>query len=150
LGLYSLFLRFAHLFNSMLRHGYVPSHFKSGVILPLVKDHQGNISSPDNYRGITISLIVSKLVENVLLIIFGSFLCSSPWQIGFKKKSSTSHELFCLKECINSYTSKGNDVYVAFLDASKAFDRLVHKGLFHKFLIKGLPLCFIRAKGVPS
>jgi hypothetical protein len=48
LGSYSLFLRFAHLFNSMLRHGYVPSHFKSGVIVPLVKDHQGNISSPDN------------------------------------------------------------------------------------------------------
>ena len=34
-------------------------------------------------------------------------------------------------------------MYIDFLDASKAFDRLVHKGLFLKLLQKGLPLCFI-------
>ena len=40
----------------------------------------------------------------------------------------------CLKETINYYTERGSNVYVfcSFLDASKAFDRLVHAGLFLK------------------
>jgi hypothetical protein len=46
-----LFSRFCVLFNSMLRHEYVPSHFKTGFIVPIVKDSQGNVSSPDNYMG---------------------------------------------------------------------------------------------------
>jgi hypothetical protein len=41
------------------------------------------------------------------------------------------------------YNNKGSNVYCAFLDASKAFDRLVHKGLFLKLLERGFPKCFI-------
>jgi hypothetical protein len=34
-------------------------------------------------------------------------------------------------------------VYCSFLDASKAFDRLVHSGLFLKLLDRGVPLVFL-------
>ena len=54
-----------------------------------------------------------------------------------------SHTVFCLKETINYYTSKGSNVYCSFLDASKAFDRLVHAGLFIKLLQRNIPLTFL-------
>ena len=89
-----LFIRLQHLFNMMLSHSFVPAQFQFGTIIPLVKDHQGNLGDPHNYRGITISPIVSKIFEHVLKIIFSVYLTTSKYQFGFKRKSSTSHVLF--------------------------------------------------------
>ena len=59
------------------------------------------------------------------------------------KKSSTNHAIFCLKETINYYTERGSSVYCSFLDALKAFDRLVHSGLFLKLLERNIPFIFL-------
>ena len=37
------------LFNSMIQHSYVPTAFLKGVITPIVKDAEGDLSSPDNH-----------------------------------------------------------------------------------------------------
>ena len=142
-GPLQLFDRLQQLFNAMLRHSFVPLQFQLGTIIPLVKDHQGNLGDMNNYRGITISPIVSKIFEHVLKIVFISYFASSKYQFGFKRKSSTSHAVYCLKEAINYYTSRGSNVYCSFLDASKAFDRVVHSGLFLKLLQRDIPLIFL-------
>ena len=53
------------------------------------------------------------------------------------------HAVYCLKEIVDYYINNGSRVFRTFLDASKAFDRLVHSGLFLKFIAKGLPKIFI-------
>ena len=75
--------------------------------------------------------------------MFVDHLSTSPNQFGFKKHHSTSHAIYCLRETIDYYVNNGSRVYCSFLDASKAFDRLVHSGLFMKFLDKGFPKIFI-------
>ena len=139
----SLVERLHQLMNSMLRHAYVPNQFKRGTIVPLVKDHQGDHGSMDNYRGITLSPIISKAFEHAMRTVFGPYLVTSHFQFGYKKKSSTIHALYTLKETINHYTDRGSNVFCAFLDASKAFDRLVHAGLFLKLLDRGAPMILI-------
>ena len=111
--------------------------------MPIVKDRQGDKSDLNNYRGITIAPIISKMFEHALRIIFHSFLSTSSYQFGFKRKSSTSLAIYHLKETINYYTSYGSNAYCSFLDASKAFDRLVHAGLFTKLLQRQVPLVFL-------
>ena len=138
-----LFDRFQGLFNAMLRHSIVPSQFQLGTIVPIVKDRQADLGDHNNYRGITIAPIASKVFEHTLQLTFSDFLSTSKYQFGFKRKSSTSHALFVLKETINYYTSHGSNVYCSFLDATKAFDRLVHAGLFLKLLERGTPLIFL-------
>ena len=108
-----------------------------------MKDRQADLGDLNNYRGITIAPITSKVFEHALQVVFSEFLSTSKYQFGFKRKSSTSHALFALKESINYYTSHGSNVYYSFLDASKAFDRLVHAGLFLKLLERGTPLIFL-------
>ena len=49
------------------------------------------------------------------------------------------HAIYCLKETVNHYVENGSRVFCAFLDASKAFDRLVHGGLFLKLIERGVP-----------
>ena len=127
----------------MLQHSFVPNQFRSGFMIPIVKDTHGNHGDSSNYRGITISPISSKIFEHALKIIFSEHLTTSPYQFGFKKKSSTIDSLYCLKECVNYYIENGSHVYCSFLDASKAFDRLVHPGLFIKLMDRKVPKIFL-------
>ena len=62
-----------------------------GFMVPIIKDHSGNNACTSNYRGITISPIVSKLFEHVLKLIFFDALSTSEHQFGFEKNSSTVH-----------------------------------------------------------
>ena len=139
----SIIQKLTHLFNAMMTHAFVPEQFKRGFMIPIVKDQQGNLSDVGNYRGITISPIISKLFEHILKNVFCEFLVTSPYQYGFKKNSSTVHALHCLRETVNYYVNNNSRVFCSFLDASKAFDRLVHSGLFLKLIQRNVPLIFL-------
>ena len=139
----SMILRLTSLFNLMLKHAFVPKDFRMGHMVPIVKDQQGNRADPNNYRGITISPIMSKVLEHVFKFVFAVFLETSPYQFGFKKRSSTVHALHCLKSTVNYYINNGSRAFCTFLDASKAFDRLVHAGLFLKLMERQIPLVFL-------
>ena len=58
---FNVLVRLTALFNAMLHHGFVPSQFRYGTIIPIVKDRQASNRDVNNYRGITISPIGSKL-----------------------------------------------------------------------------------------
>ena len=139
----NLIIELTNLFNSMMSHSFVPSQFKLGFMMPIVKDNQGNHADVSNYRGITISPISSKIFEHVLKALFSDFLINSTYQFGYKKKSSTVHALYCLRETIYYYVDNNSRVYCSFLDASKAFDRLVHSGLFLKLMERRVPKIFL-------
>ena len=51
------------LFNSMIQHGIVVEDFLNGTITPIIKDAQGDTSDSNNYRGITLGGLFSKLFE---------------------------------------------------------------------------------------
>ena len=54
------------LFTAMLKHSWVPTNFKFGLIKPVLKDKHGDITSIDMYRGITLTPVLSKRFESVL------------------------------------------------------------------------------------
>jgi len=54
-------------------------------------------------RGFTLSPVISKLFEMVLLSRFKDDLISDPLQFGFKAKSSCSHAIFTVKTVIDYY-----------------------------------------------
>ena len=59
----SLVMHLKHLYVLILQHGFVPNSFGCGVGVLLVKDKMGNLNDIDNYRGITLSPIISNLFE---------------------------------------------------------------------------------------
>ena len=139
----SLLKRLTRFINLMLSHSFVPSQFRRGYMIPIVKDSQGSLSDVSNYRGITISPIFSKIFEHTLKVLFTEHLTTSNLQFGFKKKASTVQALYCLRQTVNYYVTHGSRVYCGFLDASKAFDRLVHSGLFIKLMERKVPKIFL-------
>ena len=140
----SLAVHVCVLFNVMLRHSCVPSAFGHGIIIPLLKSKHGDASKLEMYRGITLSPVLSKLFEVVLLGIYREFMTSDDLQFGFKKNSSCNHALFALQESVKYYVKYGSKVFGAFLDASKAFDKVLHNCLLKKLIDRKVPLSFVR------
>ena len=132
-----------HLFNGMIQHSFVPTEFVNGTITPIVKDSQGDVSSPSNYRGITLSCLPEKLFEFIIQKKTSHLLGTDELQFGFKSRTSTSHAINTLKTTIDYFNQRGSSVYVAFLDCSKAFDRISHYGLFSKLIERRIPLCIL-------
>ena len=138
-----LICHFQLLFNGLIQHGYVPQDFLKGTITPIVKDSQGDISDPSNYRGITLSCLPAKLFEYAIQKKTTHLLDTDHLQFGFKSKTSTSHALYALKSTIDHFIEHGSNVYIAFLDCTKAFDRISHFGLFTKLINRKVPLCIL-------
>ena len=131
------------LYNAMIQHGMIVKDFCRGTITPIVKDSQGDVSSCTNYRGITLCGLFSKLFEMILDEKIKPFIRSDWLQFEFKKKTSTSHAIHTLKSTVDYFNKRKSDVFVSFLDCTKAFDRISHYGLFTKLLECKLPLCLL-------
>ena len=76
----------------------------------LLKDKHGDTSRLDMYRGITLSNAVSKLIEAVLVSLFGDSLQSNDLQFGFKRNSSCSHAIFTFNESVRCFMKNGGRV----------------------------------------
>jgi len=131
------------LFNFILNHSYVPQCFTYGIIIPIIKDKRGDATALSNYRPITISSTISKIFEYFLLNLFSSFLTSDPLQFGYKPHTGCSNAIFLLRRVIQHFNNRSSNVYVASIDASKAFDRVNHYKLFSILIKKGLPSYFV-------
>lgn len=142
-GSTDLLRHFQILFNGMLQHSYIPTDFLKGVITPIVKDSRGDLTSPSNYRGITLSSLPAKLFECLIQIKTSHLLGTDDLQFGFKRQTSSSHAIYALKSTIDFFNSKGSKVYAAFLDCSKAFDRISHHGLYSILMERKFPLCIL-------
>jgi len=92
--------------------------------------------------GITLTPALSYLRRSCSL--YCNYLNSDPLQFGFKKESGCSHALFAFSESIKHYNKRGSKVYCAFLDASKAFDKVLINDVIVKLIKKGAPIVFVR------
>jgi hypothetical protein len=132
------------LFNMFFRFGIVPKDLMKCVIIPLVKNKNGDISDVNNYRAISISTAMSKLCEASMYDWINTRLKSSDYQFGFKSGHSTAICTSALKNVVDYYTERGSYVFACFLDISKAFDRVNYWKLFHMLLDDGIDMQIVR------
>ena len=129
------------LFNRLYCNGEFPESWSKSVIIPLHK--KGNLNNPDNYRGIALLDIFSKIYIGILntrvTFFVNAFDKISESQAGFRKGYSTIDNAFILYSLINKYLCrKGKKIYVAFVDFKKAFDSVNRNKLFQALQHTGL------------
>jgi len=135
----SIVVHLKFLFNILIKHCYVPDSFGFGVIIPLVKNKAGDVTDVNNYRGITLSPIVSKLFEYCILHKYSCLAVTNELQFGFKKQVGCTSAIFALRQCVQYFIERGSTVFMAALDAKKAFDRVNHVKLLHRLCDVGVP-----------
>ena len=89
-----------------------------------------NLADKNSYRPIALSRISSKVFEHVILFRLEDYLWTNDNQFGFKPSLSTDLCVYAFTEFIEYFKSRSTSIYVAFLDAGKAFDKIIHWTLF--------------------
>ena len=93
------------LFSIMLNHACVPNAFGYDIVIPIVKDKRGDLSSLDNYRPITLSPVISKIFESMLLVKLSLHFNTDDLQFGFKPGLGCSNAIFALRQVVEFLTS---------------------------------------------
>ena len=128
------------LFDLLLKFELVPDAFGNGITIPIPKkDTKSNFDKLADYRGITISPIISKIFELCILDRLKRFLTTSDCQFGFKKGLGCCHAIHTLSKSVEYFTSNQSTVNVCSLDLAKAFDRVNHSSLFMKLMDRDIP-----------
>ena len=109
-----------------------------------MKNSAGNISDANNYRPISLTTVVSNLIELIILNRYKNILISCDNQFVSKKNLSTDMCIFSFEQIVRYYISKSRSVHVCFIDASKAFNRINHYKLFGKMLKCGIPIFVVK------
>ncbi len=132
------------LFTAFISHGHLPDSLMNTILVPLIKNKNGDIGDKNNYRPIALVTAASKILEIAILNIIGIYIYTSHNQFGFKRKHSTDLYIYALKNIVQYYKQHNSPIFTCFLDASKAFDRINFWCLFDKLIARGVPLLLVR------
>ena len=120
----------AKVFNLSLEEGIVPSEWKEANITPLFK--KGSRNKPENYRPVSLTSVVCKLLETLIRYHMVEFLVKhkliNTSQHGFLKARSCLTNLLCFFEEITKWVDDRSPVDVVYLDFQKAFNKVPHHG----------------------
>ncbi|XP_070556630.1 uncharacterized protein [Ptychodera flava] len=125
-----------HLFNASLSSGVVPSHFKSAIIRPLLKNPDLDPNSLRNYRPVSNLPFLSKLLERVVASQLNIHLANhsllTKFQSAYRAHHSTETALLRVHNDIMLALNEKKDVLLIMLDLSAAFDTVDHDVLLHR------------------
>ena len=128
------------LFSISIDNNTFPLIWKSANVVPLYK--KDNRDAITNYRPISLLSSVSKIFEKIIFKhIYNHFkdnFIISDFQSGFLPKRSTTTQLIDVYHTFCQAIDNEKEVRVVFLDISKAFDRVWHKGLLYKLHRPGI------------
>ena len=120
--------------NLSLRSGVFPDDWKQANVTPIFKKDDRQLKS--NYRPVSLLNAFSKIIEKVVFTRIYNFLLDInflyPLQSGFRPGDSTVNQLVYMVHKIYDAFEHGKEVRMVYLDISKAFDRVWHKGLLLK------------------
>ena len=135
----NMLLLLTNIINYMLTSTYIPDELMRGILTPILKKKKDK-TRPDNYRGITVTSVIGKLLEKAWLLKADPILSKiqNPMQRGFTKLNSPSNAALLVTESINEAKENKKPVYVTLLDVSKAFDVVDHSILLEELYLAGV------------
>ena len=120
--LISLILR---LYNKILQEGHYPKRWKTAIIIPIPKPNK-DPKNPSNYRPISLTCCLSKLLEKIINLRLMWYLESnnliSDVQNGFRANRSTTDSIVKLENDIHYAMAEGEHTIIVYFDLTKAYD----------------------------
>ena len=128
------------IFTQSYETGTLPKDWLSANIIAVFK--KGNKSLPSNYRPISLTCVITKLMEHIIFHAIMEHLdvkkVLASYQHGFRKKHSTESQLITTLEEITRSLDNNHQTDLVILDFSKAFDTVAHQRLLNKIAYYGV------------
>ena len=122
------------IFNLSLALGEFPNSWKIAHIVPIHK--KGSVHDYKMYRPVSLLPCVSKVFEKLIFQEVYLHLrrnnIISPFQSGFTPGDSTINQLIHINDRLLKSLDNFDDAIGCFLDLTRAFDTVWHKGLLYK------------------
>ena len=138
------------MFQSWLLHGTVTRSFLACAFLPFLKVLK-DPSLTDSYKAVAGSSVILnfsktlvKLLDYVVLDIWGDCLVSDSLQFGYKRKTSTTECSWLVMTVADHFRRRGSPFFCATLDAKQGFDRCSWNVIFTSLRDRQLPAVVIR------
>ena len=132
--------RLCIIFNKSLDEGKAPVDWKLANVTPVFK--KGSKSSPGNYRPISLTCVICKIMESLLCDAITAHLTTNdllkPSQHGFRRHRSCLTNLLEFLSSLTKLLDEGHDVDVFYLDFAKAFDKVPTARLLAKVRAHGV------------
>ena len=124
------------LFTKSLESGILPQDWKSAQVTPIFK--KGDRHSPNNYRPISLTSPIIRLMESIIYELFSSnhLLCVN--QHGFVPGRSCTTQLLIAMDYWTKALEQGIPVDIVYLDFKKVFDSVPHTRLLKKLQAYGI------------
>ena len=131
---------FPHIQKLRSEFGQLPKDWTSARVSPLFK--KGDKSDQSNYRPISLSCILCKVMEHIVTSNLTRHLNANnilyKLQHGFREKRFCEMQLVQLIEDLGMQLIEGQQVELVLLDFSKAFDKVNHLKLLFKLPTHGV------------
>ena len=128
------------IFSQSLDQSSVPQHWSDAHISPIYK--KGNKTDPSNYRPISLTSVMCKIMEKLVRNSISLHLVSnkliSSRQHGFVSNKACNTNLLECTDFTTSMAHKQIPTDMILLDFAKAFDKVSHPLLLHKLVSYGL------------
>ena len=130
------------IFNAIVTLEALPDSLKSVFVIPVYKGNGRDPLLPDSYRGITLSSVVSKVLEKLVLgrLEMNLLEANIPHlnQSAYCKKISCADAIFATQETIARYARQGSCVFMCLYDLEKAFDTVEYPILLERLYAAGI------------
>ena len=137
----SLIQKFTEFLCTCWEDGCLPQDLKDARIVHLYKG-KGEKSCCDNYRGISLLSIAGKIIAKVVLNRLNDHLLDRivpESQCGFRQNRGTVDMIFCARQIQEKCREQHRDLYILFVDLTKAFDTVSRPGLWNILPRIGIP-----------
>ena len=115
--------------NAIVKEGVIPGDWAKSWMVSVYKG-KGDALECGSYRGIKLIDHVMKVLERVIEKRIRSRVEVSDMQFGFMPGKGTTDAIFIVRQLQEKYLGKKRELWMAFIDLEKAFDRVPREVLW--------------------
>ena len=125
------------IFNGVIREGKIPSDWKKSWLVNVYKG-KGDDLECGSYKGIKLLDQVMKIFERVLEKKIRARVTLNEMQFGFMPGRGTTDAIFIVRQMQKKYLAKKKELWMAFVDLEKAFDRVPREVVWWALRVVGV------------
>ena len=115
--------RLTKLFNQIIAQNQIPDDWNTSIIVNCFKN-KGEAVERGNYRGLKLLEHTMKVFERVIETKIREMVNVDSMQFGFMPGKGTVDAIFIARQLQELHLQKNKELYFAFVDLEKAFDRV--------------------------